>query len=279
MRIPLVRHSTRRRRARYRRVLWSGAELLVTAGVLVLLLVVHQLWWTNREAKDGAERRVEALEREWGAGGDGRDGGESGSGSGSGSGSAVDGADDGRSPAQSGGGDGNGNGDGIGKGNGGGSSSAVTPRSSQAYAVLRIPRLDLRVPVAEGTSKQHVLNKGYVGHYTGTQQPGQGGNFAVAGHRNTHGEPFRYLNHLRKGDKVEVETRDATYTYTVDKILPQTSPRDSGVIRPVPRSLTKPAYGYDTPGRYVTLTTCTPEYTSRYRLVVWGELTSTKPKS
>ncbi|MFI6080270.1 hypothetical protein ACIBBB_04660 [Streptomyces sp. NPDC051217] len=26
------------------------------------------------------------------------------------------------------------------------------------------------------------------------------------------------------------------------------------------------------PGRYLTLTTCTPEYTSRYRLVVWGRL-------
>lgn len=271
VRIPLVQHSTRRRRARYRRVLWSGAELLVTAGVLVLLLVVHQLWWTNREARDGAERRVEALEREWGAA-DG-DVGPTGddaigdAGDDSGSGSAADGSDSGQAPGQSGGGTGN------------GSSSAVTPRSSQAYAVLRIPRLDLRVPVAEGTSKQHVLNKGYVGHYTGTQQPGQGGNFAVAGHRNTHGEPFRYLNHLRKGDKVEVETRNATYTYTVDKILPQTSPRDSGVIRPVPRSLTKPAYGYDTPGRYVTLTTCTPEYTSRYRLVVWGRLVATQPRA
>ncbi|MFE7928503.1 class E sortase [Streptomyces sp. NPDC057456] len=263
-RIPLVQHSARRRRARYRRVLFSGAELLVTAGVLVLLLVAHQLWWTNREAKGGAERRVEALEREWGAvtgGGDatGPGGGEPGGGSAGGSEGA---------PSASEGG----------AGQGGTRSSSTAPRSSQAYAVLRIPRLDLRVPVAEGTSKQKVLNKGYVGHYAGTQQPGQEGNFAVAGHRNTHGEPFRYLNRLRKGDKVEVETRNATYTYLVDKILPQTSPRDSGVIRPVPRSLTEPAYGYDTAGRYLTLTTCTPEYTSRYRMVVWGRLVATLPR-
>ncbi|MFJ1804693.1 MULTISPECIES: class E sortase [unclassified Streptomyces] len=270
MRIPLVQHSTRRRRAQYRRVLWSGAEVLVTAGVLVLLLVVHQLWWTNREAKGGAERRVEALEREWGSGsadgdtgdaaGGPADGGGSGSGSsaGPGSGSGSDGES-----ARSGGGTG---------------TPSGAPRSSQAYAVLRIPRLDLRVPVAEGTSKQNVLNKGYVGHYAGTQQPGREGNFAVAGHRNTHGEPFRYLNHLKKGDKVEVETRNATYTYVVDKILPQTSPRDSGVIRSVPHSLAEPAYGYDTVGRYLTLTTCTPEYTSRYRLVVWGRLVATLPR-
>ncbi|MGW0944304.1 class E sortase [Streptomyces sp. NPDC002623] len=265
MRIPLVQHSTRRRRARYRRVLWSGAELLVTAGVLVLLLVVHQLWWTNREAKDGAERRVEALEREWEAA-PGTDTGADTDGSGDNAGDSKKNSDSDS--------DSDGDGSGTRDDSGGGSR-----QSSQAYAVLRIPRLDLRVPVAEGTSKQKVLNKGYVGHYAGTQQPGQNGNFAVAGHRNTHGEPFRYLNRLKKGDKVEVETRNATYVYTVDEILPQTSPRDSGVIRPVPRSLTKPAYGYDAPGRYLTLTTCTPEYTSRYRLVVWGELTSTKPKS
>ncbi|MEU9310427.1 class E sortase [Streptomyces sp. NPDC048256] len=267
-RIPLVQHSTRRRRARYRRVLWSGAEVLVTAGVLVLLLVAHQLWWTNREAKGGAERRVEALEREWGAvtgtGGTGDPGGTGGGpGTGTGTGDEAGGAS-----SASGGG----------TGQGGTNTSSVEPRSSQAYAVLRVPRLDLRVPVAEGTSKQNVLNKGYVGHYAGTEQPGQEGNFAVAGHRNTHGEPFRYLNRLRKGDKVEVATRNATYTYLVDKILPQTSPRDSGVIRPVPRSFTEPAYGYDAPGRYLTLTTCTPEYTSRYRLVVWGRLVATLPR-
>ena len=261
VRTPLVQHSTRRRRARYRRALFGGAELLVTAGVLVLLLVVHQLWWTKREAKQGADRGVEALEREWAAAGpddtagDGEGDGDSGGGSGAG---------DGGTSAP------------LGEGN---RRTSTTPRSSQAYAVLRIPRLDLRVPVAEGTSKQKVLNKGYVGHYTHTQQPGRDGNFALAGHRNTHGEPFRYLNHLEKGDKVEVETRNAIYTYTVDRILPRTSPGDSGVIAPVPRSLPRPSNGSDAPGRYLTLTTCTPEYTSRYRLVVWGTLTSTEPRA
>lgn len=152
------------------------------------------------------------------------------------------------------------------------------PTWSQAYAVLSIPRLGLRVPVAEGVSKQNVLNKGYVGHYRGTGQPGQAGNFALAGHRNTHGEPFRYLNRLRAKDVVEVETRSATYTYAVDRTLPQTSARDSGVVRPIPRSVVKPRYGYSEPGYYITLTTCTPEYTSRYRLVVWGKLVSMRPR-
>ncbi|AEY89620.1 hypothetical protein SHJG_4348 [Streptomyces hygroscopicus subsp. jinggangensis 5008] len=122
-----------------------------------------------------------------------------------------------------------------------------------------------------------VLNKGYVGHYPGTAQPGRAGNFALAGHRNTHGEPFRYLPRLRRGDAVEVETRTATYTYDVDRILPRTSPVDSAVVRPVPRSLVRPGCGYDEPGYYITLATCAPEFTSRYRLVVWGKLVSMRP--
>ncbi|GDY65335.1 hypothetical protein SAV14893_047280 [Streptomyces avermitilis] len=153
------------------------------------------------------------------------------------------------------------------------------PRPSQAYAVLTIPRLSLRVPVAEGIGKASVLNHGYVGHYPKTAQPGRAGNFALAGHRNTHGEPFRYLNRLRRGDTVEVETRTATYTYVVDRTLPQTSASDGGVIARVPRSTVRPAYGYRSPGYYLTLTTCTPEFTSRYRLVVWGKLASMRPRA
>lgn len=141
-----------------------------------------------------------------------------------------------------------------------------------------MPRLSLRAPVAEGVGKAEVLNKGYVGHYPGTAQPGGAGNFAVAGHRNTHGEPFRYLDRLRRGDTVTVETAAATYTYVVGQVLPQTSAADGGVIAPVPRSRVKPSYGYDRPGYYITLTTCTPEFTSRYRLVVWGTLTSARPR-
>ncbi|MEU9665231.1 class E sortase [Streptomyces bobili] len=258
MREPVVHHGVRRRRERrrlrHRRALWTGAELLVTAGLLGLLLVAHQLWWTNREAREGAERTVEALERQWGAG--------------EVSGQAP--PETGQAPP--------GQADGL----PGTPSSRVTsgaaqppvarPAPSQAYAVLLIPRLNVRAPVAEGTNKRKVLDNGYVGHYAHTQQPGQQGNFALAGHRNTHGEPFRHLDRLKPRDTVVVETADATYTYAVDVVLAQTSPRDTGVIRPVPRSLTVPGYGYDDPGHYLTLTTCTPEYTSRYRLVVWGKL-------
>jgi sortase A len=247
------------------RGLWGLAEVGVTLGVVLLLLVAHQLWWTNRQARAGAERKVHALEQEWERGGENSSGGASDRASPEPDpvGAQVPPDRDGSSrpaPRQS------------------QQASAPTPRWDQAYAVLRIPRIGIRVPVAEGVSKGEVLNKGYVGHYGRTAQPGQGGNFALAGHRNTHGEPFRYINRLRGGDELVVETKGAVYTYVVDKTLSQTSARDSGVIRAVPRSDVKAGYGYGSAGYYITLTTCTPEYTSKYRLVVWGKLQSMRPR-
>ena len=62
------------------------------------------------------------------------------------------------------------------------------------------------MPVVEGVSLDD-LAKG-VGHYPKTVLPGEVGNFAVAGHRATHGEPFAYLDEVRKGDAVVVETQE-----------------------------------------------------------------------
>ncbi|RSS52965.1 class E sortase, partial [Streptomyces sp. WAC06614] len=152
------------------------------------------------------------------------------------------------------------------------SPTTAGPRQDQGYAVLRIPRLGVVAPVAEGVSRRGVLDKGYVGHYPGTAQPGARGNVALAGHRNTHGEPFRYINRLRAGDEIHVDVRGKRFTYVVDTVLPETTARDGGVIAPVPRSVVKPEYGYAEPGSYLTLTTCTPEYTSKYRLIVWARL-------
>ncbi|MFH8472898.1 class E sortase [Streptomyces sp. NPDC018000] len=269
-RIPVVvQHNPRGRRA-VARGLWTGAEVVVTLGVVLLLFVVHQLWWTNRQARADAEHKVRALQREWGeppgqeppgqSQGQPRGAADGGRGGGTGSGGGADG------------------GGAAGGGASGGRTAPAAPRWDQAYAIIRIPRLGLAAPVAQGISKRGVLDKGYVGHYPRTAQPGQVGNFALAGHRNTHGEPFRYINRLRRGDRISVETRDAVYTYTVDRTLGQTSPGDSGVIAAVPRSNMKPYTGYGAAGSYVTLTTCTPEFTSRYRLVVWGKLTDVRAR-
>ncbi|MER6444659.1 class E sortase [Streptomyces venezuelae] len=269
-RVPVVVQGggRRARRAGLAGVLWAGAELIVTVGVVVLLLVVHQVWWTNRQAAAAAQEQVQELERAWGdepaAGSAAGVGGGNGDGDGgvpvvgpepsapAGSGAAVPAA---TRPAGT-----------------GARPAAGASERDRAYAVLRVPRLGLVVPVAQGVDKRTVLDKGYAGQYPGTAGPGAQGNFALAGHRNTHGEPFRYVNRLRAGDELIVDIRGHRYTYVVGKILSETTARDTGVIAPVPRSVVKPDQGYSEPGAYITLTTCTPEYSSKYRLVVWGTL-------
>lgn len=248
----------RTRRSRAVRALWTGAELAVTLGAVLLLLVVHQLWWTNRQAQHAARDQVGRLERQWDArppasGGpapeDGRTGGAR----------AAQSAPPAGPPGRA-------------------ASRPPAPSENLAYAVLRIPRIGLTVPIAQGVDKAAVLNRGYVGHYPHSAQPGGAGNAALAGHRNTHGEPFRHLDRLRPGDTVLVDTAGARYTYAVERTLPRTSPGDGTVLAAVPYSSVHPAYRFTAPGAYLTLTTCTPEYTSTYRLVVWAVLRSTQSR-
>lgn len=152
----------------------------------------------------------------------------------------------------------------------------LSPLPNDAFAFMYIPRLgsDYRKVVMQGVDKNKVLDKGAIGHYTETAMPGAAGNFSVAAHRNTHGEPFRYLNTLQVGDKVVVETGTTWYTYQLDKELPQTSPSNVGVISKVPKG-----GPFTKTGDYLTLTTCTPDFTSWYRLIWWGHLVSTQPRN
>ncbi|MGW2018932.1 class E sortase [Streptomyces sp. NPDC001927] len=252
-RVPVV-VQTRGVRSTPARLLWAGAEAVVTCGVVLLLLVVHQLWWTNQQARAEAGEQVRVLEQEFEREPEPSIEPESAPESAPEiQPETAQGSPSASSPAAS------------------PTSLDPAPPSTPAYAIIRIPRIGLTAPIARGIGKRSVLDRGYVGHYPNTAGPGQTGNFALAGHRNTHGEPFRYINRLRKGDRIEVQTRGASYAYVVDRVLAQTSPRDTGVIQPVPRSLVKPSYGYSEPGAYLTLTTCTPEFSSAYRLVVWAK--------
>lgn len=211
-----------------------GGELFITLGLVMLLFVAYQLWYTNIVAERSANGAAGSLQQTWqrepGAGGP-------------------------AAPAV----------------------SAFEP--GQGFAILYIPKLDLKVPVAEGISKPKVLDRGMAGHYgegaLKTAMPGDAqGNFAVAGHRNTHGEPFRFINRLVPGDPVVVETRDAYYTYEMTSALAQTPPTNVSVLKPVPEGS-----GFTSAGRYITLTTCTPEFTSTYRMIVWGRMTDERPRS
>ncbi|MFG2137144.1 class E sortase [Streptomyces sp. NPDC048650] len=254
-RIPVVVQGRRTRRRLAARALWTGAELAVTLGAVALLLVVHQLWWTNRQAQHAARDQVTRLERQW----DARPATPPPPGP---SAAPAPAGDRARRPPPS----------------DRAAADAAPPRHDRAYAVLRIPRIGLTVPVAQGVGRSAVLNKGYVGHYPGTAQPGATGNAALAGHRNTHGEPFRHLDRLRPGDTVTVDTAGARYTYAVRRTLARTTPGDATVLAAVPYSSVHPAYRFTAPDAYLTLTTCTPQYTSTYRLVVWAVLQSARSR-
>lgn len=150
------------------------------------------------------------------------------------------------------------------------------PVPGDAIALLRVPRfgVDFEVPILQGTD-QRTLARG-VGHYPGTADPGQVGNFAIAGHRVTHGQPFARLLELTAGDQVVVETQAAVYTYVLD-----TAPRDltvtdsaSWVLDPVPgRPQQAPTRAL------ITLTTCQDLFHSPDRSVGFGHLESTRNKT
>ncbi|MGB5173365.1 MAG: class D sortase [Thermoanaerobaculia bacterium] len=91
-------------------------------------------------------------------------------------------------------------------------------------AILRIPTLDLHVPLLEGTNDL-VLNRG-VGRIVGTARPGELGNIGIAGHRDGF---FRGLKDIAQGDTIELETLTATDIYRIDKITIVT-PQDVHVL-------------------------------------------------
>ena len=108
-------------------------------------------------------------------------------------------------------------------------------------AVLRIPRIDLEVPVLEGIDAW-TLNRA-VGHIAGTAVPGETGNSGIAGHRDGF---FRGLKDVQPGDELQLETWAGRVDYRIDRVW-VVDPHDVSVLEP-------------TPVAAVTLVTCYPFY-------------------
>ena len=113
--------------------------------------------------------------------------------------------------------------------------------ASPPLAVLRIPSIQLEVPVLEG-SDDFTLNRA-VGHIGGTASPGPEGNVGIAGHRDGF---FRGLKDVRVGEDIELVTQKEDSHYIIDEIL-IVSPEDVSVLQARP----KPS---------LTLVTCYPFY-------------------
>jgi sortase A len=105
---------------------------------------------------------------------------------------------------------------------------------------IEIPSLALRAVILHGDSPE-LLRRG-VGHLPETPMPGEWGNVAIAGHRDTF---FRPLRHIRAGDVITLHIfSGGTFQYQVESTS-VVSPSDMEVLRPSNR-------------RELTLVTCFP---------------------
>ncbi|WP_405743338.1 class E sortase [Streptomyces sp. NBC_01525] len=140
---------------------------------------------------------------------------------------------------------------------------------------LHVPAMkNGEVLVKKGTGSE-ILNEGVAGYYTkplaSALPQDKKGNFTLAAHRDGHGAKFHNIDKLREGDPIVFETKDTWYVYKVYAVLDQTSKYNVDVLDRVPKES-----GKHQAGRYITLTTCTPVYTSNFRYIVWGELDRTE---
>ena len=79
--------------------------------------------------------------------------------------------------------------------------------------VLHIPSLKLKVPIYPDESDLH-LNRG-VGLVSGSGSPDQGGNAAIAGHRDGY---FRVLKDIKRGEVIEIQTRLSVHRYRITSV-------------------------------------------------------------
>lgn len=213
----------------------TTGELFITLGCLLLLFAVYELVWTNVSADrhESAVRR--GLERTFP----------------SPAASAHPGTSTSTLPNQ----------------------PPLQVKRNKAFAVMYIPALGKHwaKAVIEGSALSDL--KGTLGHYPQTQLPGQLGNFAVAGHRATNGQPLADIPKLVTGSLVYVHTAQAWYVYriTSHKIV---APDAVSVLLPVPDRPSIKA----TEAK-ITITTCNPRWASFQRWIVFGTLQSARPDS
>ncbi|MBZ5738268.1 class E sortase [Nocardioides mangrovi] len=154
------------------------------------------------------------------------------------------------------------------------------PVPGDAIAVVRVPRFgaDYAVPVVEGVDPDALASG--LGHFDGSAAPGAAGNFALAGHRVTQGEPLRDIDELRPGDEVIVETAHAVLTYRVDTDPDDLEVDDTQGWVVDPRPDNPVAGGVQPAGaaRLLTLVTCAELFHTDERTVVFGHLVATAPR-
>jgi sortase A len=113
------------------------------------------------------------------------------------------------------------------------------PREGDVIGEIQVPRLGLDAMVIQGESANNLRRA--VGHLSNSAMPGEWGNVALAGHRDTF---FRSLRDIRAGDEIRFKTAGGAFKYRVASIE-IVGPRDTKVLQP-------------SSGRDLTLITCFP---------------------
>ena len=149
--------------------------------------------------------------------------------------------------------------------------------AGEVFATLIVPRFgdDYTRPIAGGVDLRTVLNNRQIGigHYLETQMPGEIGNFAVAAHRTTYGAPFADIAELRVGDLIYVETADGWYEYAF-RGLEYVWPTAVQVLEPVPQ-----APQIDPTDRILTMTSCNPKFSSAERIIAYAVMENWYPRA
>lgn len=220
-------------------------ELLITAGVVVLLFLGWYLWLNDivsGNAQQGAAVEVQReLQQEW----------------------EREAASNVEPPP-------------IETANASGAPIAVAPEAGERWGALIVPRFgaDYVRAIGEGVDIATVLNSRTlgVGRYSETQMPGQLGNVALAGHRNTWGAAFSEVGALQLGDNLYIETREGWYQYSF-RGLEYVWPSAIEVLLPVPQ-----APEVEPGEQILTLTTCNPRYSTAERMIAYAVLESWYPR-
>jgi len=146
----------------------------------------------------------------------------------------------------------------------------------QAFATLYVPRFgaDYQRAIAEGVDLATVLNSSRlgVGRYSETQNLGELGNFALAGHRNSYGAAFGEIGELRVGDRIYVETREGWFVYRF-RNLEYVWPDAISVLNAIPRFT-----GVEPQERILTMTSCHPRFSIAERVIAYAVFDSWYPR-
>lgn len=145
-------------------------------------------------------------------------------------------------------------------------------RPATVMGLLYIPKLKNDVwgePIVYGTGYSELAQG--IGYYPSNALPNEDGNFAIAGHRVTYGQPFYYFEKLAAGDEVFVLMEEGWYSY---ELLADQKIQESEVwvLGDMHAQL-----GLSPEERIITLTTCDPRWNSTQRWAWWGVQTGFYP--